>query len=166
MSRKELVVSIPPGYGRDSDAGRVFKLTEWPAARAEKWAYRLFLAMKGTSAHVDEWVARTGYVGVFVRGLNSFLAADVKFDILEPLLDEMFSCVQVIRDPRRPDIATPLLPDDIEEIRSRAWLRAEVLSLHAGFSVADAMSAFFDLLRTPPQQDSPSMSTSPPPSAQ
>lgn len=129
---------IIPEWG-ERDAGKTFRLTEMPALRAEKWAWRMFLAMKGTTAEVDPAIAALGMVGVAIRGLNSFLAADVRYEDIEPLLDEMFTCVSMIRDPRHPDAATPLSDSDIEEVKTRAWLRSEVLSLHVGFSVTDAL---------------------------
>ena len=54
----------------------------------------------------------------------------------------------VVRDPRRPDIAQPLLPDDIEEPRTVAWLRSEVLRVHTGFSFADGLLNLVTMIRT------------------
>jgi hypothetical protein len=154
MSRKTAIVTVPSWGGRDD--GRTFLITEKSALQIEKWSWRMFIAVKGTSAHVDEAIARLGAIGVAIRGLNSFLAADVKFSDIDPLLDELLTCVQMIRDPRRPDVTTPLIIDtDIEEPRTLLWLRSEVLSLHLGFSVADALSALLTWLNQN-SQDSPS----------
>lgn len=134
--RKVETVVVPRWGTRDD--GKTFILTEMFASKAEKWAWRLFLAVKGTTASVPEEIAALGMVAVAIRGLNSFLAADVKFELIEPLLDEMFECVKMIRDPRYPDVATALADDDIEEVQTRAWLRSEVLRLHTNFSLVDA----------------------------
>lgn len=141
---KKTTVVVPKWGGRDD--GKTFLITEMYADPAEKWAWRLFLAMKGTTAEVSPEVAQLGFVGVAVRGLNSFLAADVRFADIEPLLDEMFTCVKIIRDPNHPDVATPLTASDIEEVQTRAWLRAEVLSLHVGFSVTDSLLALLSMV--------------------
>jgi hypothetical protein len=145
MSLKSSVVVA--AFGRDT--GKTFLLTEQPAIIAEKWALRFFLALKGTGAVIDDRVMEMGYVAVAVRGINSFLAADVDFAKIEPLLDEMLGCVQIIRDKSRPEVATPLVPmADIMEVRTLIWLRGEVLSLHAGFSVTASLSALLDFLRS------------------
>jgi hypothetical protein len=134
---KKQDVTVPQWSGRDD--GKVFRITEMPAAQAEKWAWRLFIAMKGTTAQVPPEIAQLGMVGVAIRGLNSFLAADVRFQDIEPLLDEMMTCVTRVRDPAHPDVATNLIDGDVEEVQTRGWLRSEVLSLHVGFSVTDAL---------------------------
>lgn len=152
MRKKEIVV-VPKIGGRDD--GKTFLIDEMPAAQAEKWALRMFIALKGTSAAVPDDVARFGMVGVAIRGLNAFLAADVRFMDIEPLLDDMLACVRIVRDPRHPEVATALMSDDIEEVQTRVWLRGEVLRVHTGFSVAEAFSLLVSAIKTGPQ-DSPS----------
>lgn len=147
--RKREIVQVPAGFGRD--AGKQFQITEMSAARAEKWAVRFIIALKGTTAAIPPELETLGMVGVAIRGINSFLAADVDFAKLEPLLDEMFECVQIVRDPAVRDrssgepIATPLVsPDDVEEIGTRAWLRSEVLRVHTNFSLHAFLSAWLE----------------------
>lgn len=136
---------VVPNWGLRDD-GKMFFITEMSAAQAEKWAARLFLALKGTSAAVPYEVERLGMVGVAIRGLNAVLAADVRWIDLEPLLDEMFTCVQCIRDRNHPTTTTALLPDDIEEVQTRAWIRSEILRVHTGFSAADAFSTLLSTI--------------------
>lgn len=140
--RKSITVTVPAWGGRDD--GKQFLLKEMPAAQAEKWGWRAVLALKGTSAQIPESIAHYGMIAVAIRGINSFLASDVDFTKLEPLLDEMMTCVSIIRDPGARDrstnqpIATPLVsPDDIEEVQTIGWLRSEVLRLHTNFSLVD-----------------------------
>ena len=64
--RKSEIVAVPAWGGRD--AGKLFKITEWDAMRAEKWAWRMALALKGTSGQLPENVARLGMVGRGVDG--------------------------------------------------------------------------------------------------
>ncbi len=146
MARKSEVVIVPAWGCRDD--GKMFLITEKAAIPAEKWALRMFVAIKGTGGELPPGLEQLGMVGVAVAGLNAFLAAPVRFEDIEPLLDELLECVAVVRDPRRPDIAQPLLPDDIEEPRTVAWLRSEVLRVHTGFSFADGLSGLLSLIRT------------------
>jgi hypothetical protein len=152
-------IVIVPASEDNRDSGKQFLLTEWPAARAEKWAVRMFLALKGTGSEIAESSQRLGMVGVAFAGLNAFLRAEVDPDVLEPLLDQMFECVKVIRDPKAVDkdtggpVATDIVSDDdIREIKTRFWLRSEVLKLHTNFSFTDALSSW--LSTTSIQKDS------------
>ncbi len=146
--RKVETVKVPAGFGRD--VGKLFVVTEMPAARAEKWALRLFLAMKGTKGEVPSEVMALGMVAVAWKGLNAFLAAPVSPEEIEPLMDEMFTCVGMVRDPKHPDVVTAVVSDDdVEEVQTRLWLRSEVLRVHTGFSSADALSKFLDAMRAP-----------------
>ena len=153
MPRKKETVIVPQWGMRDD--GKVFLLEEMPCIQGEKWALRMFLVVKGTTAEVPPEVAQLGMVGVAIRGLNSFLHADIRFPDLEPLLDEMMEQVKIVRDPaHHPDVASRLMDDDVEEVETRAWLRLEVLSLHVGFSVLDALLKLFSPLTNPPPPDS------------
>ena len=149
--RKSEIVAVPAWGGRD--AGKLFKITEWDAMRAEKWAWRMALALKGTSGQLPENVARLGMVGVAVHGINAILGADVDPDKLMPLFDEMMTCIKIVRDARVRDQATgePLAVDlvgqaDIEEISTVGWLRSEVLRIHSGFSASAALSALISAI--------------------
>jgi hypothetical protein len=151
--RKTRDVQVPALWG-GRDAGKWFRLTEMPAAQAEKWAIRAFLALSGSGAQVPLDLADRGMEAIFIIGLNIFFQGQVKFEILEPLLDEMFSCIQIIRAPNVSDKSTGatiahdiVSQDDIMEIKTRAWLRSEVLNLHTGFSVTDALSSLILAMR-------------------
>ena len=81
---------------------------------------------------------------VFIIGLNAILRAEINPVQLRPLWDELMSCVWMVRDPSVRDQSTGgyvitgiVSPDDIEEIKTRLWLRQEVLSLHLGFSIIE-----------------------------
>lgn len=143
--RKTENVTVPAEWG-GRDKGKVFRITEVPAIQAEKWGWRFIIALKGTSAQIPESIAPLGMIAVYIRGVNSFLAADVDWTKLEPLLDELLQCVEMVRDPHARDaktgemIASKMVsPDDIEEVRTVAWLRSEVLRVHANFSFIDAV---------------------------
>jgi hypothetical protein len=142
MARKQQNVPVPEWPGnRDWEARRVYRITEMPAEKSEKWAMRVFVALKGAGSEIPESAARLGMAGITLGFINAFLRADIDPDKLEPLLDQMMDCVQIIRDPKKhPDIATDLVSDDdIEEPQTRLWLRSEVIRLHTNFSVSDAL---------------------------
>jgi hypothetical protein len=155
---KRAVVVVPDSWG-GRDKGKAFEVTEMPAHRAEKWAWSMAMALKGTSAQIPEADYPLGAVGVMVRGVNAFLAADVKIEQVWPLLEELLGCVKIIRNPE-PDRATgrpvahPLLPNDIWEAKTLTWLRQEVLSLHVGFSILDALSVWISAIQKHPASKS------------
>jgi hypothetical protein len=151
--RKSEIVVVPNWGGRDD--GKHFLITEWDAFRAEKWAWRAFIVLKGTTAQIPLDIARLGMVGVAIRAINAVLAADVDETKLIPLLDEMWTCVQMVRDPST-KVATPLVgTDDVEEIRTVGWLRSEVARLHTSFSASEALSELISALeRSNPPEDS------------
>lgn len=164
MGRKVELVAVPEEWGV-RDAGKVFQITEAPAAQAEKWAWKVIIALKGTSAQIPEGIAPLGMIAVAVRGLNSFLAADIDFVKIEPLLDELMGCVRIVRNPKAIDpatgkpLATPMVSDDdIEEARTIAWLRSEVLRVHTNFSLVDAVSGWIALQKMDPSSSATSTS--------
>jgi hypothetical protein len=162
--RKTEVVQAPGWCGRD--AGKTFVITEMSAVAAEKWAIGMFLCLKGTSAFIPAEAERWGMVGVARMGLNAFFAADVDAKKLEPLLDQMLTCIHMIRDPKAPDVVTPLRLefDDVNEVATLAWLRSEVLRVHTGFPIAESLYRLISAIQTPaPEstQTSPQTSDSP-----
>jgi hypothetical protein len=148
MSRKIEVVRVPDGYGRDSVKPKYFKIREWPAMRSEKWAWRMAICLKGTTAQLPPDAERMGMLGLARYVINGFLAADIDEAKFLPLLDELMECVQIVRVVTTPDPTDPAHPlgeaialeDDIEEPRTVAWLRSEVLRIHTGFNVAESIS--------------------------
>lgn len=148
--RKTKILPVPSWPdNRDSTARRVYLITEWPAARAEKWGLEMFIALKGSGTEISESVARLGMVGVAIAGINAFMRASIDPKVLVPLLDDMMECVRIIRDPKHPDVASPLgVDDDIEEVQTRLWLRSEIIRLHTGFSPADALFALISVSMT------------------
>ncbi|CCE07598.1 conserved hypothetical protein [Bradyrhizobium sp. STM 3843] len=116
--------------GRDKD--KVFVLTEKPAIEADKWGIRALLALSKSGVPIPPEFMEMGIIGVLAVGVHRL--AGVSFTDLEPLLDEMLTCVQIMPTPERPDIIRKLLPDDIEEVKTLQTLRMEVFRLHTGFS--------------------------------
>jgi len=125
------------------DKGKVFVITEMPARPAEKWATRVFIALAKAGIDVPDNIGQQGMVGIGLLTLK--MISGIRFEDAEPLMDEMFRCVQIQPDPRKPEVVRPLIDngtegDDIEEVATRLRLRSEVINLHTGFSMSDALS--------------------------
>ena len=127
--RKTATITIEAA-GRDF--GKVFLLREMPASQAEKWAARAFLGMARSGVEIPDNIASAGLAGIAALGLRAI--GGMAFADAEPLLDEMFACIQYIPDPTRPAVVRALIEDDIEEIATRVRLRKEVFGLHVDFS--------------------------------
>lgn len=164
MPRETVDVHVPEFPGtRNRDRGKIFRITEWPAATAEHWGMKMLLAANNGAGELPLNMAGIGMEGIAVIGINTFLRGNILPDTLVPLLDELLGCVKIVRDPGKPDVATDIInPEDIEEVATRLWLRQEVLSLHLNFSVSAVLSALFTKIMTPtpPSTDSLTPSTS------
>lgn len=144
--------------GRDKD--KVFEITELSAAQAEWWALRAFrlLAKSGVDVGENEGL---GMQGLVVQGLASLAKID-PLDV-KPLLDEMWTCVRIVSDPQKnPTFVRELMDEDIEEVMTLIRLRAEVFTLHTGFSIPGASSTS---TTETPKPGSPNTPTSRPRSA-
>ncbi len=113
------------------DFGKVFVLTEMPASRAEAWALRALLALMASGVEVPEGFDRMGMAAMAEVGIRAL--SGLKWEVAEPLLLEMWECVQVMPDPSKTHVVRRLIEEDIEEIATRVKLRAEVWKLHTGF---------------------------------
>ena len=121
MTRK--VITFTSTDGRD--AGKVFQITEMPASKAEKWATRALLAMARNGVDIPDDIASSGLAGIAAFTIKAICG--MSFEEAEPLLDEMFGCIQFVTSA---DIVRKLMEQDIEEIATRVKLRKEVFKLH------------------------------------
>lgn len=129
------------------DLGKTFVLKEMPATQGEKWAIRLFLAMSRNGIKIPAEVASAGLAGVAFLGIEAL--AGMRYEEIQPLLDEMMDCVTLAFDPAHPEATRGLVGDDIEEIPTIFELRKELLRLHSGFSsLADALTSASGLAST------------------
>ena len=122
--------------GRDN--GKVFVLTEMPASRAESWAMRALLALMAGGVEVLEGFERMGMAAMAEIGIKAL--AGLKWEVAEPLLAEMWECVQIMPDPSKPHVVRALIEQDIEEVATRLKIRGEIWKLHTGFLKAVAPS--------------------------
>ena len=125
------------------DKGKNFLLTEMSAVQAEKWAARALLALLKSGIELPENAASAGLAGVAAVGIKAFGA--IPWDLAEPLLDEMMSCVRFI-PPAKNVEPMLLLPDMIEEVTTLLAIRKELLELHLGFSLAAKLSTLQTLV--------------------
>jgi hypothetical protein len=128
------------------DQGKIFVITELPASKAEAWAMRAILALMAGGVEVPEGFERMGMAGMAEVGIKAL--AGLKWDVAEPLLDEMWACVQIMPDSSKPHVVRNLIESDIEEITTRVKLRAEVWKLHVGFLKVVAPSISSELQAT------------------
>ena len=169
MPRQTVDVRVPDFPGtRNRDRGKTFRITEWPAATAEKWGVRMMLAANSGAGELPLNLGGIGMEGIAIIGINTFLRGNILPDTLIPLLDELLGCVKIVRDHKQPQIASDLIngqdgmEDDLQEVATRMWLRGEVLTLHLNFSVGAALSALYSKIMTKPSPspDSSTASTS------
>jgi hypothetical protein len=157
---------VRASHGRDGAAKKLYQITEWPAARAEEWGIRALMAYnRGGGRMPVEQAFDRGMEGIVYLGIDTFLRGQMRAEEVQPILNELLECVKIVRDPaaRGPDnkpIATDIVADsDIQEVATRMWLRSEVLFLHTGFSMADALSDLISAItggRSPTTRTSPS----------
>ena len=127
--RRSVEVTIDAGGGRD--AGKKFQLTELPASQAEEWAAKAFLALSRAGVDLPDGLSQMGMAGIAAIGFKAL--STVSWDDAKPLMAQMMECVKIMPDPTRPLIVRGLIEEDIEEVKTRLLLRAEVFKLHTDF---------------------------------
>lgn len=127
--RKDKKITISDASSRDN--GKTFLITEMPADQAEKWGFRAFIALVN-AGFFSSAMPTPEYAMQTVAPLGPGMFLRMSWADAEPLLDEMFDCVQIVEDKmtRQP------MGEDIAEVSTRLKLRAEVLKLHVDFSKA------------------------------
>lgn len=154
LKTKEVMVTAE---GRDK--GKLYIITEMPAAKAEKWAARLFLAMGRSGVDVSMAMKLGGgMIAAAVMGIGAL--SSMAWSDAEGLLDEMMLCVQARPNPGNLDVVRALVENDPEEVETRLMLRMEVITLHTGFTLADIRLALSQM-QASADTTSPNTQTSP-----
>lgn len=144
MARKTKTVTITD-EGRDK--GKKFFIKEMSTNQAEDWAARAISALLSSGVDIPDNIQNAGMATIATVGLTAL--GKIHFDLLKPLMDEMFTCIQFdmsciggtgTRDIQEGDGINIEDGGDIEEIKTRLTLRKEVLELHLGFSIASKAS--------------------------
>lgn len=142
------------------DKGKLFVLTEMPAAQAEKWAARAFLTLGRAGVTVPDEIRGQGMIGLAILGIKA-LSSVVFRDPMDPslgaeaLMDEMFACVAYCPDQANRGYTRTPVGTDIEEVVTRLKLRDDLWLLHVGFSLAEAASKWTSAFRDTTQSDIP-----------
>lgn len=131
MPRKTKTVTITDD---NRDHGKTFLITEMPATQAERWAAKALLALTTSGAELPDDVEGAGMAGLATMGLQAL--STLRYADVEPLMDEMFTCVQICPDLSNRNVVRPIVEDDIEEVITRLKLRKEILGLHVDFFIA------------------------------
>lgn len=130
--RRQSFVTIS-AEGRDK--GKTYRITEMSADAAEWWAVRALLALGKSGVDLPGDPMSVGAQALAQVGFEALFKLDP--DDVKPLFDEMWRCIDIVPDPKRPEVTVPIGvgQDDIEEVTTRAQLRMEVFTLHTGFSL-------------------------------
>lgn len=120
------------------DKGKMFVINEMPSEQAEAWAMRALLALMASNPQIPEGFEELGMAGLVEVGFKAL--SGLEWEVAQPLLAEMMGCVQIMPNPKTPQVVRDLVPDDIEEVPTRFKLRMEVWKLHVDFFDAAAPS--------------------------
>lgn len=132
---KEKWVTID-AEGRDQ--GKLFKLTEMSALRAERWATRAFLGLVRGGIEIPDYVRGAGMAGLAMLGFRAL--GNLPYEEAITLMDELMTCVSMPVDKDHIETVRPLRESDIMEVWTRMWLKDQVFELHTGFSLAGLKS--------------------------
>lgn len=121
--------------GKNRDQGKVYKITEMSADKAERWALRAGFVLMNAGVDLPELEGGTSMADLSQLGLQTLIRAfsKVSYEQAEPLLTEMLECVQCVPDPGKPEVVRGLIESDIEEVSTRFKLRKAVWDLHVDF---------------------------------
>jgi hypothetical protein len=119
------------------DRGKTFFITEMSAFDAERWGYKAISAMARSGVDIDEDMMDAGIAGLAQVSIRAI--ATMSFAEADPLMREMMACIQFV--PAGTNLRRALVESDVSEVATILLLRDEVLNLHVGFSVRDAISA-------------------------
>ena len=132
--RKTIEVRISDP-GRDKD--KMFLIEEMSAYEAEKWAWKVGMALGSAGVDVGE-VSGMSFQQLAAIGLNALF--HINSEESWALGEQLMSCVYMLPNPSNLEIRRRLTIDDIEEPRTRLHLKWEVFKLHTGFSLGGGPS--------------------------
>lgn len=116
--------------GRDN--GKLFLLTEMPCYSGMKWGAKAVLALVNAGVSLPDGSGNLGFAGLIGVAFKE-LRNGIKWEDLEPLLDELMECVKIVPNPDNKEVTRQLIASDIEEIATMLKLQSEVFKLHVNF---------------------------------
>lgn len=135
----------------DRDNGKVFVITEMAPRVGHKWATRALFALMNAGFDVPDDLLESGFAGLATLGVKALGKADIA--VMEPLLDELFECVQFVPDPAKPGVMLSDIERHVEEIKTFFMLQKEVLMLHIGPFMSGVASNGASTPEAAPQPD-------------
>lgn len=129
MTLKTAAITITEGR----DAGKTFRITEWPCMRSERWILRAVFGLGKAGVEIPPEVFKLGAAPMAY--VIASQATKIPSRLGLQLADELMECVQRVE--RTADRS--LVDQDIEDFTTRLRLKAEVLKVLFGFFV-DAAS--------------------------
>lgn len=136
---KETTVTIT-AEGRDK--GKMYKLTEMPASKVERWERRAIACMVQTGIEIPENMEGAGFGYIFAVGVKALLG--MSGPEVDALHDELMSCVSFFPDPVKNPTDRPLVDSDIMEVKTILTLKDAVIQLHTGFSIASHLTRMWE----------------------
>lgn len=127
---------MEPQPGDNRDHGKRFLITEMSAYAADRWANRATLALSPRlSRELPEDTAAALQENPSMPGVGRIMTilSGIQFPELDPLLRELWECVEIVED-RIGTRKTTM--DDIEEVATIHYLRQEALDIHVNFMLA------------------------------
>lgn len=121
--RKSITITI--GEGRDK--GKRFKITEWPATTAERWALRVLLGLGAGGIELPPEILQLGAAGILYAAGSQILKIPSRRALR--LADELMECIERVEE----KTTRSLVEQDIEDFTTRLKLKAEVVKLTYGF---------------------------------
>lgn len=130
----EKIIAIEKGR----DAGKSFKVKEMPVTKLEKWAARALLAVFGSEmpADVRTLSVSSNTAALLSAGLGGL--SGLRWEQAEPLYDELLGQIYRVPNPRKPDDAIRLTPQNldahVEDVGTIYLLRWEAIRLSGFFA--------------------------------
>lgn len=120
-----------------ADKGKVFVITRMSAFQADQWARRLIKAIARTGKEVSEDHINMGILGL--TGITLSIYGRLEDDITERSLNELLSCVKIIRDPRLSNMPPmEIMEEDFEDPKTLQKIYEEAFKLNVDFLKAAA----------------------------
>lgn len=129
--RREKIITL-----EDDGKKLTLKITQMAASQHEKWQNRLLLLLAKANTDWDT-IAKQFKNDDYMSILT--VLGTLGYEQVEPLYQELLSCVAHIPDPNNPNFAVPLTPENVDSIIGE-WKNLYILR----FTALQHEYAFFD----------------------
>ena len=120
---KAKIVTIEEGL----DKGKKFQISLMPCRPAEKWALKAIAGMVQSKVEIPDNVAKQGFLGLGGLGISAVMG--IKWELLEPLLDEMLTYIKYVE----PTFIRPIEDEDVNTPMTLVQLRLDWFNHQLGF---------------------------------